>query len=275
MAVEIVRHLADLRARVAGWRASGARVAVVPTMGALHEGHLSLVAAAAARAERVIVTLFVNPRQFDSDEDYAAYPRTEQQDAARLAGTAAELLYVPGPLEIYPHGFATTISVAGLTEGLCGATRPGHFAGMTTVVAKLFTQTSADIAMFGEKDFQQLRVVQRLARDLDLPIEVIGCATLREPDGLAMSSRNTRLSAAARAVAPALFAALCRVASGEASLDQARQAMLDVGYERVEYLELRADDDLVPLATATRPARLLVAAWLDGVRLIDNVPVSA
>ena len=163
-------------------------------MGALHEGHLSLVEAALSRCDRVIVTLFVNPKQFNSAEDLAAYPRTENDDAAKLAPTGAHLLYVPNPDEIYPEGFATTVSVSGVGEGLCGAGRPGHFDGVATVVAKLFLQTGAEIAFFGEKDFQQLHVVRRMAKDLDIPIEVVGCPTVREADGLALSSRNVRLS---------------------------------------------------------------------------------
>jgi len=271
-----------LRETVRGWHAQGQRVAVVPTMGALHGGHLSLVHEARARASRVIVTLFVNPKQFNNPADLAAYPRTEQADAARLQGQGADILYVPDGDTMYPPGFATSVSVEGLSDGLCGAARPGHFTGMATVVTKLFTQTAADIALFGEKDFQQLRIVQRLARDLDLPIDVIGCTTVREPDGLALSSRNARLSPTARQQAPALYAALQTAAAaierGEAvqvALNAAASTILASGYDSIDYLELRAADDLAPLAAATRPARLLVAAWLNGVRLIDNVPVHA
>lgn len=271
-----------LRETVRGWHAQGQRVAVVPTMGALHDGHLSLVHEARARASRVIVTLFVNPKQFNNPADLAAYPRTEQADAARLQGQGADILYVPDGDTMYPPGFATSVSVEGLSDGLCGAARPGHFTGMATVVTKLFTQTAADIALFGEKDFQQLRIVQRLARDLDLPIDVIGCTTVREPDGLALSSRNARLSPTARQQAPALYAALQTAAAaierGEAvqvALNAAASTILASGYDSIDYLELRAADDLAPLAAATRPARLLVAAWLNGVRLIDNVPVHA
>jgi pantoate--beta-alanine ligase len=278
--VRIERTLAGLRAAVAGWKAAGDRIGVVPTMGALHEGHLSLVRQAKAGADRVIVTLFVNPRQFNSAADLAAYPRTEEEDAAKLAPLAADLLYVPGPDEIYPPGFATTISVSGVSDGLCGAFRPGHFDGVATVVAKLLIQTGADRAFFGEKDFQQLQVVQRLARDLDLGVEIVGCATVREPDGLALSSRNVRLSAAGRAVSAVLPAALGRAAAAIAgggavapALDDARAAILAAGYERVEYLELRRAADLAPVEDAAAPARLLAAAWIDGVRLIDNVLV--
>jgi pantoate--beta-alanine ligase len=265
---------------VRDWHAHSLVVAVVPTMGALHEGHLSLVREARARADRVIVTLFVNPRQFNNPADLAAYPRTEREDAAKLEGHGADLLYVPDGDIMYPPGFATSVAVSGLSEGLCGASRPGHFTGMATVVTKLFTQTAADLALFGEKDFQQLRIVERLARDLDLPIEVIGCTTVREADGLALSSRNTRLGPAARQQAPALYLALQTAAAAieqgmpaPDALNAAEATMLAAGYASIDYLELRAADDLAPLTTPTRPSRLLVAAWLDGVRLIDNVPV--
>jgi pantoate--beta-alanine ligase len=237
---------------------------------------------ARAHADRVIVTLFVNPKQFNNPADLAAYPRTEREDAAKLEGHGADLLYVPDGDTMYPPGFATSVSVSGLSEGLCGASRPGHFTGMATVVTKLFTQTAADLALFGEKDFQQLRIVQRLARDLDLPIEIIGCTTVREADGLALSSRNTRLGPAARQQAPALYLALQTAAAAieqgmpvPDALNAAEATILAAGYASIDYLELRAADDLAPLTTPTRPARLLVAAWLDGVRLIDNVPVLA
>ncbi len=279
--VPIVRTLAGLRSTVAGWRREGETIAVVPTMGALHEGHLSLVRAALAKAERVIVTLFVNPMQFNSAADLAAYPRTENDDAAKLAPLGAHMLYAPGAEEIYPQGFATTVSVGGVSEGLCGAFRPGHFDGVATVVAKLFLQTGADLAFFGEKDFQQLHVVRRMARDLDIPIEVVGCPTVREADGLALSSRNVRLSPAERAIAPKLAQVLVatarRLAAGEAvepALREAGAAIVAAGFDRVEYLELRAEDDLAALDGLRRPARLLVAAWLGETRLIDNVEVT-
>ncbi|BCG83361.1 pantothenate synthetase (plasmid) [Mesorhizobium sp. 113-3-3] len=252
----------------------------MPTMGALHEGHLSLVRAALAKADRVIVTLFVNPKQFNSAADLAAYPRTEHDDAAKLAPLGAHLLYAPNAADMYPEGFATTISVSGVSDGLCGAFRPGHFDGVATVVAKLFLQTRADLAFFGEKDFQQLHVVRRLVRDLDIPIEIVACPTMREADGLAMSSRNVRLSAEQRQTAPrlaeVLFTSAGRLSAGapaELVLAEARQAILADGYDEVEYLELRADHDLSLLGAADRPARLIVAAWLGGTRLIDNVGV--
>lgn len=277
---EIVRGLSGLRQRVADWKRAGDLVAVVPTMGALHEGHLSLVRRAASEAQRVIVTIFVNPRQFNNPADLAAYPRTEEADRLKLAGQGADLVFVPEVEEVYPDGFATTVSVSGLSDGLCGAHRPGHFNGVATVVTKLFTMTQADCAFFGEKDFQQLCIVRRLAIDLNLPISVIGCPTYRETDGLAMSSRNVRLTPQGRAQAPALYAELQRVAgelaAGKAMEDceaSARAAILAGGYTEVEYLELRGEAGLAPLSRPSEKARLLVAAWLDGVRLIDNVAI--
>ncbi|MHA6324788.1 pantoate--beta-alanine ligase [Roseivivax sp. CAU 1753] len=280
MMATIIRDRADLRHAVTGWRTAGATVGVVPTMGALHDGHLSLVAAAKAACDRVIVTIFVNPRQFNNPGDLDAYPRTETDDAAKLAPFAVDAVYAPGPDQIYPAGFATNVSVAGLTDVLCGAQRPGHFDGVATVVSKLFLQSGADRAFFGEKDFQQLQVVRRMARDLDIPITVTGCPTVRDADGLAMSSRNARLGQRARAVAPRLHAEMTRVAhtlrQGDATqpaITTATQQLIGAGFERVEYLELRASDDLSPLTRADAPARLFAAAWLDGVRLIDNIPV--
>ncbi|MBR26675.1 MAG: pantoate--beta-alanine ligase [Rhodobacteraceae bacterium] len=283
MSVRIVRTVAELRALVAGWKEEGERVAVVPTMGALHDGHLSLVREAMARAGRVIVTLFVNPKQFNSAADLAAYPRTEVSDAARLESLGGTMvLFAPDGDEMYPPGFSTGVTVTGVSEGLCGAGRPGHFDGVATVVTKLLLISGADAAMFGEKDYQQLQVVRRVAQDLNLPVEIVPCATVREADGLALSSRNVRLSEAGRACAPALARALNTAAgrlsagapaSGE--IAAATRAILAAGFERVEYLELRSAADLAPLDAADRPARLLVAAWLDGVRLIDNVEVRA
>lgn len=280
MSLETINRLAALRARTGGWRREGLTIGVVPTMGALHDGHLSLVRTALSRTDRVIVTLFVNPKQFNNAADLAAYPRTVESDAAKLAPLGTHVLYAPEVEEIYPDGFATNVSVSGVSEGLCGAHRPGHFDGVATVVSKLLLQTGADLAFFGEKDFQQLQVVKRLVRDLDIPVEIIPCATVREADGLAMSSRNVRLSPKARATAAALpkilFSAAERLSNGEAAepvLSEANAAITAAGFETVEYLELRAESDLTPLPRADRPARLLTAAWLDGVRLIDNVEV--
>lgn len=280
--MQILRRKADLRALTQTWRRAGETIGVVPTMGALHAGHLSLVESARSRSDRVIVTLFVNPRQFNSPEDLARYPRTEVSDAAKLAPFGIDVLYVPEPEEIYPEGFATTVSVSGVSEGLCGGTRPGHFDGVATVVTKLLLQTDADGAFFGEKDYQQLQVVKRLVTDLDLKCVIHGCPTIREDDGLAMSSRNLRLGAEARETAPAirriLSDAVTRLQSGTPAaevLEAARRDLINAGMDEVDYLELRADPDLAPLASATRPGRLFVAAWLNGVRLIDNLPVAA
>jgi pantoate--beta-alanine ligase len=280
MTLDIVRTVSELRAIVSGWHREGLRVGVVPTMGALHEGHLSLVRAALAQSDRVIATIFVNPKQFNNPADLAKYPRTDAADAEMLTKAGTHLLFMPGGAEMYPEGFSTNVSVAGISSGLCGATRPGHFDGVATVVTKLFLQTSADRAFFGEKDFQQMRVVQRLVRDLDIPTEIVPCPTVREPDGLAMSSRNVRLSPQDRAIAPRLpeilFALARRLAGGEPAkpaIDEAIEKILAVGFASVDYLELRDTAELQPLAACDRPARLLVAAWLGEVRLIDNVEV--
>ena len=281
MSVPIARTVDELKRTVAEWRSKGESIAVVPTMGALHAGHLSLVQAALDTADRVIVTLFVNPKQFNSAADLAAYPRTEKEDAAKLTPLGAHLLYCPDGEEMYPAGFATTVSVSGVSEGLCGAYRPGHFDGVATVVAKLLMQTDADFAFFGEKDFQQLQVVRRLVADLDIPVAIIGCPTVREEDGLAMSSRNLRLSASERAIAPILarqlFQAADKIVAGEPiaqCLNRARSCILAQGFQSVEYLELCDEYKLIPLVKADQPARILSAVWLGGIRLIDNVIVT-
>ncbi|HBM40092.1 pantoate--beta-alanine ligase [Sulfitobacter pontiacus] len=280
MTPEIIRTLVELRSKVAGWKAAGESVAVVPTMGALHQGHLSLVRAAKEACDRVIVTIFINPKQFNNPEDYKNYPRTEEEDARKLIALKADVVYVPDGEQMYPNGFATTVSVEGITQGLCGAHRAGHFDGVATIVTKLFTQTQADKAFFGEKDYQQLQVVTRLARDLDLPIEVIGCPTIREEDGLAMSSRNLLLSDRARTWAPELHRAMEEMSEGllaGGDLETLRAAAVSrverAGFTQVEYLDLRSADQLELMTTPNRPARLLAAAWLAGVRLIDNIAV--
>lgn len=278
--IPIIRTVADLRVLVRGWKAKGQTIGVVPTMGALHDGHLSLVRAAKAGADRVIVTIFVNPTQFNSASDLAKYPRTEEADAALLAPLQIDAVFAPAPEEVYPAGFATMVSVSGLARPLEGALRPGHFDGVATVVAKLFGMTEASQAYFGQKDWQQLQVVRRMAADLNLPVEIIGCETLREADGLAMSSRNTRLSASARQTAPALCAAMMDASAAvhagvapDAALGQAEASLLTAGFEKVEYLALRDAETLETSADLSRPLRLLAAAWLGGVRLIDNIAV--
>ncbi|EAP75550.1 pantoate--beta-alanine ligase [Roseovarius nubinhibens] len=282
MTAPIIRSLAELRAMTRGWQMAGEKIGVVPTMGALHDGHLSLVKAAEESCERVIVTIFVNPKQFNNPEDLKNYPRTEEDDARKLRRFSVDAIYVPDGDEMYPDGFATTVSVSGLTDVMDGTYRPGHFEGVATVVAKLFLQTSASDAFFGEKDFQQLQVVRRMARDLDIPITVHGCPTIREIDGLAMSSRNLLLSDRARVTAPRLHEEMERIVEGflggqdPAELTQAAIKRLQAqGFGDVDYIDIRANDDL-SLVTApdpARPARLFAAAWLAGVRLIDNIAV--
>lgn len=274
----VVRSLKDLRAQVADWKAAEEPVALVATMGALHEGHLSLVRAAQERARRVIVSIFVNPRQFNNPEDLAKYPRTEEADALLLSPLGVDAVFVPEVADVYPEGYATSVCVAGLSEGLCGAHRPGHFDGMATVVTKLFLMTGAELTFFGEKDWQQLQIVRRMAADLNIPIQVIGCPTVREPDGLALSSRNMRLSPGARAAAVALpramSAAVAAIGAGippAEALETARRDTLAGGFSEVEYLEIRDEAVLTDPFRPGRPARLLAAAWIEGVRLIDNL----
>ena len=275
---QIIRTVADLRALVRGWKAAGDVVGVVPTMGALHEGHLSLARAAKADCARVIVTIFVNPKQFNNPDDLTKYPRTEAADADLLRPLGVDVIFAPSPDEVYPSGFATAVTMAGVAQPLEGALRPGHFDGVATVVAKLFGMTMADRGYFGQKDWQQLQVVKRLVRDLNIPVWVVGCETIREADGLAMSSRNAQLGQAARAIAPALFAAMTRAAqalrAGDVGAVTTCEAeVLAAGFDRVEYIELRDASGLGPATSLDRPLRLLAAAWLDGVRLIDNIPV--
>lgn len=280
--METINTVNDLRMRVRAWKQAGLRVGVVPTMGALHAGHLSLVRAARAQADRVITTVFVNPMQFDNADDLTTYPRTLEADARLLAEAGVDVLYAPTAAQMYPSGFATRITVSGVSEGLCGGARPGHFDGVATVVCKLFMQTLADCAFFGEKDFQQVQVIRRMVADLDLPIEIVTCPTMREPDGLALSSRNRRLDAEQRKAALTLPRTLedCarEIASGAdvaQTLAQATARLAAAGFDPVDYVELRAEADLQPvgkMAPDTR-ARLLAAAWLGSVRLIDGVPV--
>jgi pantoate--beta-alanine ligase len=279
--LDIVRTVDELRTRVAAWRKSGRTVGLVPTMGALHEGHLTLVRTALVRCDQVIVTLFVNPTQFGPKEDFAAYPRDEGRDAALVAAAGAHLLYAPTVETMYPAGSATTVTVARLTEGLCGDHRPGHFAGVATVVAKLLVQAAPDRAFFGEKDYQQLQIIRRLATDLFLPVEIVGVPTVRESDGLALSSRNAYLSPAERAVAPALFrtitAAAARLADGapraEDEIAWAKEELLRAGFARVDYVDVRDAETLSRLGAVNGPARVFAAAWIGRTRLIDNVTV--
>jgi pantoate--beta-alanine ligase len=280
MASATARTIKALRRAVAGWRGVGERVALVPTMGALHEGHLALVRLARQRADRVVVSIFVNPTQFAPNEDFSAYPRPLREDSRKLAGLA-DLVFVPSVDEMYPEGSATTVSLAGpAAVGLEDRFRPTHFQGVATVVAKLLIQAMPDVAIFGEKDFQQLKVVTRMARDLHLPTRILGGATVREPDGLALSSRNRYLSPDERTRAPQLYRALRDCAEAiHAGTDlaeaatEARAALASAGFD-VDYVEARHAETLAPVASpADGPVRLLAAARLGATRLIDNIPV--
>lgn len=278
--IQVVRTVAELRPIVRGWRAAGQIIGVVPTMGALHDGHLSLARAAKRDCARVITTIFVNPKQFNNPEDLKKYPRTEEADVALLDTVGVDVVFMPSAEEVYPDGYNTTVSVGGVSEPLEGRMRPGHFDGVATVVAKLFGMSEAHRGYFGQKDWQQLQVVLRLVRDLNLPVTVVGCETIRESDGLAMSSRNVRLTEAGRAKAGVLFAAITAAAediragqSDRMAIREAAEKLRAVGFERVEYIELRDAQTLMPSDDPHAPRRMLAAAWLDGVRLIDNIPV--
>jgi pantoate--beta-alanine ligase len=281
--LSIVRTVADLRAAVGVWRTAGERVALVPTLGALHEGHLSLIRLGRSRADRVVASVFVNPTQFAPNEDFDAYPRNEARDAALLAEAGCDLLYAPGVEAMYPPGFATSVRVAGVSEPLDGEARPHHFGGVATVVAKLLIQCAPDVAVFGEKDYQQLQVIRRMARDLDLPVEILGAPTARANDGLALSSRNAYLSAEQRPVAGRLNRILADMAEAlrqgdaiAAAEEQACKTLIEAGFDGVDYIEARAADDLTRLGPGpipALPARVLAAVWLGKTRLIDNMAV--
>lgn len=279
--MSVVRTVKLLRRQVDLWRATGERVALVPTMGALHEGHAALVKLARRKADRVIVSIFVNPTQFAPHEDFTKYPRTFARDREVLTEARADLIYAPTAAEMYPHGFCSRVLLLGpASAGLEDRFRPTHFEGVATVCTKLFTQTRPDIAVFGEKDYQQLKVVTRLAADLDLGLRIVPLPTFREPDGLAMSSRNRYLSAVERALAPALHAimqgAATDIRAGMAMADRigrAQQAVITAGFA-LEYLEIRHADTLSPVTSTTEgPLRMLIAARLGATRLIDNIAV--
>ena len=280
--MQTVNRIDPLRLAVEALRHDGP-VALVPTMGALHQGHLTLVREAKARAAHVVVSIFVNPRQFGANEDLAAYPRQLAADSALLEAEGVSLLWAPEGEAMYPAGYATNISVSGVSDGLCGANRPGHFDGVATVVCKLFNQVRPDLALFGEKDWQQLAVIRRMARDLDLVLPraeaIIGVPTVREADGLAMSSRNAYLTPAERSAAAVLpramreaIAAISGGAEVAATLAELERALVAGGFASVDYAMLCDADSLAPLtARGTGPARLLVAARIGKARLIDNV----
>jgi pantoate--beta-alanine ligase len=278
--MELVTSIEDLRGRVADWRAHGDTVALVPTMGALHEGHLTLVRTAREKARRVVVTIFVNPTQFAPGEDFASYPRREHADRELSSGAGADLLFMPSVETMYPGAHATRVSVGGPANTLENEFRPGHFDGVATVVAKLLLQALPDVALFGEKDYQQLLVIRRMVRDLDVPVRIHGVPTVREADGLALSSRNAYLTAAERAIAPTLHRTITAVAqavaeggSPEREASLAAGALVRTGFRKVDYVAVRDAETLGPVSDASRPARVLAAAWLGRARLIDNVPV--
>ncbi|OYX94635.1 MAG: pantoate--beta-alanine ligase [Caulobacter sp. 35-67-4] len=278
-----VRTVAELRAQVGAWKAAEDPVALIPTMGALHEGHLTLVKLGQTRARRTVASVFVNPRQFAPHEDFDAYPRGEAADAEKLASAGCDLMFAPSAAEMYAPGFSTAISVSGVSEPLEGAARPQFFGGVATVVAKLLIQCQADYAVFGEKDYQQLQVIKRLVRDLDLPVEIISAPTARAEDGLALSSRNAYLSADERQIAAALPKALRSAAQAVAEggrIDEAeaagKAALVAAGFGQIDYLDIREASDLSKLGPgpiAGANGRILVAAWLGKTRLIDNMAV--
>ncbi len=276
--MQTVRQIDDLRQALDAFRSEGARLAFVPTMGALHDGHMALVEAAKRAGDRVIVSIFVNPIQFGPNEDLAKYPRRDQADSRLLANAGVDLLWMPTPEIMYPEGFATSVRVAGVSEPLDGAHRPGHFDGVATVVSKLFHQVQPDVALFGEKDWQQLQVIRRMVADLDMPIDIQGVPTQREDDGLALSSRNAYLMPEDRTRAVALPRALGAAAKtiGEggdrdAALAQAQESLTAAGFE-VDYVAL-VDAESLAAPVEGRPMRLLAAARIGGTRLIDNIPV--
>jgi len=278
--VHIVRNIADLRSAVANLRISGAPVALVPTMGALHAGHIALVDAARGRGFQVVVSIFVNPTQFAPNEDLDAYPRREAADVALLEAAGAALLWAPDVATMYPQGFATSISVGGVSERWDGAARPGHFAGVATVVTKLFQQVKPDSAFFGEKDFQQLAVIRRFVADLDMDIEIVGVPTQREDDGLALSSRNAYLSEEERVTARTLPRALGEAKSSiergddvAGALAAAVARLREAGFDPIDYVALVDAVTLEPVERMAGPARLIAAAKLGRTRLIDNLPV--
>ena len=280
--IDVVRTVGDLRARIGDWRGHGHGhgVGLVPTMGALHEGHLSLVRQSLTETDRTCVTLFVNPRQFGPGEDLATYPRDEASDMEKLSALGVHLLFAPAAEEMYPPGAVTRVSVPGLGDELEGAHRPDFFTGVATVVAKLLLQAMPDAAFFGEKDYQQFLVIRRMAADLDIPVTIRSGPTVREADGLALSSRNGYLTPGERAIAPALHRSLTQVAEEvEAGGDpivtckEAVRRILEAGFQKVDYVEVRDAATFAPVADASQPARVLAAAWLGRARLIDNIAV--
>ncbi|HEY9092985.1 pantoate--beta-alanine ligase [Parasphingorhabdus sp.] len=279
--MQIIRQLGPLRAALDIMRKSGASIGLVPTMGALHAGHMELVKTAMAQCDKVVVSIFVNPTQFGAGEDLDSYPRQEAADAALLEAAGVELVWAPSVDQVYPEGFSTNVSVSGVSSGLCGGSRPGHFDGVATVVAKLFNQVRPDAAFFGEKDFQQLAVIRRMARDLDFTHDIVGVPTVRDADGLALSSRNAYLTPEQRQQAVALpnimRDAAENIARGgdiDAILSDAKAKLIASGFHKVDYFELKHPDTLENVTVFAQPARLLAAAHIGTTRLIDNIAVA-
>ncbi|WP_306253589.1 pantoate--beta-alanine ligase [Parvularcula sp. IMCC14364] len=283
----VSRSLEDLRMQVGTWRQQGLSIAFVPTMGALHAGHLSLVTLAAQKADRIVASIFVNPKQFAAHEDLDTYPRHEAQDLAKLAAAGCDLAFLPQATQMYPAGYTTAVTVENLSTDLCGVSRPHFFGGVATVVCKLLNQCQPDVAIFGEKDFQQLQVIKRMVRDLDMPVQIEGGPIIREADGLAMSSRNAYLTANERKSAGMLNVIMKNVItkaragdSVEMALRQARESLLQEGFDTVDYLEMRREDDLSLIsidrlkAAEMDQARLFAAAIIGKTRLIDNMPLA-
>lgn len=278
--METLRNKKALAEAIRALRADGKTIGLVPTLGALHAGHVSLVDIARRHADAVVATVFVNPTQFGPNEDFLKYPRTEAEDLEKLTQAGAYAAYLPTVEEMYPAGAVTRVQVPGISAELCGAFRPGHFDGVATIVTKLFMQAMPDVAVFGEKDYQQLHIIRQMTRDLDIPVQIFGAPILRETDGLAMSSRNRYLDPQQRKIAASLYAILNETAEAiragmllSSVLTQASEALLMAGFSKVDYIELRNAETLAPARDLKRPARLLAAAHLGTTRLIDNIAV--
>lgn len=279
--MDIVRTVAELRSHVSAWRKDGLSISLIPTMGSLHAGHLSLMKVGREKSDKVIASIFVNPLQFAPNEDFETYPREENFDILKLVEEGVDLLFAPKVNEMYREKSKTTINVGGLTDCLCALSRPGFFDGVATVVTKLLLQALPDIAIFGEKDYQQLLVIKRFTTDLDIPVEIIGAPTIRENDGLALSSRNIYLDTKSRSIAPSMYSILNQHASNisngsdiKKSLEIARKNLQDSGFEKIDYLDLRNSQTLETCGDLKQPSRLFAAAWLGSTRLIDNLAIT-
>ena len=278
--MEVVRTIAELRQHTSRWRIAGQTIGLIPTMGALHNGHLSLIKLAQGKCDRVITTIFVNPRQFLPNEDFDEYPRNEESDIQKLIGMGVDLLFAPKAPEMYQPDASTTVVISKLTECLCATSRPGFFDGVGTVVTKLLIQALPDLAIFGEKDYQQLLIIKRLTRDLDIPAEIIGAPTIREADGLAVSSRNVFLSKASRETASKVFEILKKTATAIAlgndvlvACEEARSELMLAGFSEIDYFEARHSETLELIQSFENSGRLFAAVWLGSTRLIDNLEI--